>query len=351
MRNFDYTKYKNALWPSEILSLVALIHEFKGKQELYRVKKPVTLEKLVETAKIQSTESSNAIEGIHTTNARLKQLCSEKTAPKNCAEEEIAGYRYVLNEIHENFTHIPVTPNYILQLHRDLYRYSAKDIGGKYKTGQNQIVAEDADGKRFVLFTPPDALETPDALKNACGAYASAAAPKDVDALLLIPIFIHDFLCIHPFDDGNGRMSRLLTTLLLYREGYTVGRYISLESKINATKSSYYDALKQSEEGWYDGNENAAPFIVYLLGTIVAAYRDLDERISAAELKTDAVQYVRQAAETKYGKFTKSDIMDLCPAIGRATTENSLTRLVKDGVLDRYGSGRATYYIRHDGTL
>lgn len=351
MRKFDYSKYKQYTWSNEILGLVAGIHEYRGRQELYLAQKPAVLDRLVEVAKVQSTESSNAIEGIRTTNGRLKQLVEEKTTPKNRAEEEIAGYRYVLDEIHENFSYIPVTPNYILQLHRDLYRFTNLSFGGQYKNSQNQIVSLDEKGREQVVFTPLSAVETPLAVEAVCTQYNRMAAEEQVDALLLIPIFIHDFLCIHPFNDGNGRMSRLLTTLLLYRSGYVVGRYISLEKKIADTKSLYYEALNQSQAGWKEGRENAAPFIVYLLQMIISAYKDFEERMQIVEVKQPAVEQVKAAVQLKLGKFTKSEIMELCPGIGKASVENALTALVKQGLLVRRGSGRGTYYVRADALL
>lgn len=256
MRTFDYTKLKERKWDSEILGLVAQIHEFKGRQELYLKQKPVELDRLIEIAKVQSTESSNEIEGIRTTNTRLKQLCTDKTTPRNRDEEEIMGYRDVLNTIHENYEYIPIRSNYILQLHRDLYKYSEKNIGGNFKNTQNYISAIDGDGNEFVLFTPLAPYEVPEAVNKLCEGYNAAVSAQDIDALILIPIFIHDFLCIHPFNDGNGRMSRLLTTLLLYRSGYVVGKYISLESKIAKNKNLYYKALEKCQHGWHDNKED-----------------------------------------------------------------------------------------------
>ena len=231
MREFDYVKLKEQLWDSEILSYVAQIHEYKGRQELYIRQKPVELERLVEIAKIQSTESSNKIEGIVTTSTRIRQLCEDKTAPRNRDEKEIMGYRDVLNTIHESHDYIPVHPSYILQLHRDLLQYAQESFGGQFKNTQNYISETRSDGSQFVRFTPMAPYETPNAVDAICESYQKALDMQAVDPLILIPIFINDFLCIHPFNDGNGRMSRLLTALLLYRNGYEVGKYISIESK------------------------------------------------------------------------------------------------------------------------
>lgn len=348
MRLFDYVELKTKHWDNEILGLVAQIHEYKGRQELYLQQKPEELERLVEIAKVQSTEASNEIEGIRTTNTRLKQLFADKTTPRNRDEKEIMGYRDVLNTIHENFEYIPIRSGYILQLHRDLYQYSEKGIGGAFKNTQNYISATDSDGNSFVLFTPLPSYETPEAIERICESYNHIIDSQEIDPLILIPAFIHDFLCIHPFNDGNGRMSRLLTTLLLYRSGYVVGRYISLESKIAKNKGLYYDALEECQKGWYEGNEDISPFIKYLLSTILAAYRDFGERVSLISAKLPAIEMVRRAAYGKIGKFTKNDIMELCPSIGKTSIENALKKLVESGILIRHGNGKSTFYTRSD---
>lgn len=348
MRSFDYSDLRNKTWDNEILGLVAQIHEYKGRQELYLKQKPEELDKLIEIAKIQSTEASNEIEGIRTTNTRLKQLVADKTTPRNRDEEEIMGYRDVLNTIHENYEYIPVRSNYILQLHRDLFRYSERRIGGSFKNTQNYISATDAEGHEFVLFTPLAPYETPAAIDAICESYNRIIDTQEIDALILIPVFIHDFLCIHPFNDGNGRMSRLLTALLLYRTGYVIGKYISLESKIAKNKNLYYDALEACQRGWYENQEDPAPFIKYLLRTILAAYRDFEERVDLVSEKLPAVEIVRRAVDGRIGKFTKSNMMELCPTIGKTSVESSIKKLVDSGVLVKHGSGRSTYYTRSD---
>lgn len=346
MRTFDYVSLKNQKWDSEIVGFIAAIHEAKGRQELYLRQKPQELEKLIEIAKVQSTQSSNAIEGIRTTDTRLKQLLSDKTAPKNRDEEEIAGYRDVLNVIHESYDSIDVSANYILQLHNMLYRHSGKSIGGKFKNTQNYVNATDADGKEYTLFTPLSPFETPTAVDNICDQFNRAIAACEVDPLILIPIFIHDFLCIHPFLDGNGRMSRLLTTLLLYKCGYSVGRYISLEAKIAKNKDLYYDALADAQIGWHEGKDNPNGFIKYLLGTVVAAYRDLDDRIDIVSEKLPAIEVVKKAVRGRIGKFTKSDITELCPSLSASSVEVALKKLVASGELIKQGVGRSTVYVR-----
>ena len=335
-------------WDTEIVGYIAAIHEMKGKQNLYLKQKPESLDRLVEIAKVQSTESSNEIEGIRTTNTRLKQLVSEKTTPKNRDEQELAGYRDALAVIHESFEYIPLTPNYLLQLHKILYSHSLKDVGGKFKNVQNYISATDNEGKQFTLFTPPAPYETPDMTSELCDEFNRAIAECDVDPLILIPIFIHDFLCIHPFLDGNGRMSRLLTTLLLYRSGYMVGKYISLEAKIAKNKNLYYDALEQSQAGWHEDKDDPTPFIKYLLGTIISAYRDFDDRMEIVGDTVSAIEIVKKAVGGKIGKFTKSDIVALCPSISASSVESSLKKLVRNGIIEKHGNGRATFYTRNN---
>ncbi len=351
MREFNYSKYKDYKWDSEILGLVSGIHEYRGKQELYLAQKPAVLDKLVEVAKVQSTESSNAIEGIFTSNTRLNQLMQSKTTPRNRDEEEIAGYRFVLDMIHESYEFIPISSNYILQLHQNLYRFTNRSIGGHFKNSDNHIVARDENDIEHVIFEPLSPLETPIAIDRICEEFNRVSATEEVDTLLLIPIFIHDFLCVHPFNDGNGRMSRLLTTLLLYRAGYVVGKYVSLEKKIAELKDLYYDSLNMSQNGWHEGEDDPTPFIKYILKTIIAAYKDFEERIEIIDIKEPAIEQVRAAVYKKIGKFTKSEIMEMCPKLGRASVENSLTALVKEEVLERRGSGRGTYYVRKDALL
>lgn len=209
--------------------------------------------------------------GIVTTNTRIKQLVEEKTTPRNRDEQEIAGYRDALNIIHESFDAIPISQNYILQLHKILYSHMNNPMGGRTKSVQNYISATYPDGHVETLFTPLSPFETPEALDKICEEYNRVIENMEVEPLIIIPIFIHDFLCIHPFNEGNGRISRFLTTLLLYRNGFYVGKYISLESKIAKHKDLYYNALFQAQHGWHEGNEDVVPFIKYLLGTILAA--------------------------------------------------------------------------------
>ena len=346
MRDFNYSLIRENKWDSEVLELIAAIYKEAGKQEMYLKRRPEELEKLVNIAKIQSTEASNAIEGIVTTDTRIRQLALEKTTPKNRDEQEIAGYRDVLGIIHESFDTIPITQNYILQLHKVLYSYMNNPVAGRTKTVQNYITASYPDGHSETLFTPLAPNETPDALDRLCEEYNRVIGNMELEPLIAIPVFIHDFLCIHPFNDGNGRMSRLLTTLLLYRNRFYVGKYISLEAKIAKNKDLYYDALYESQIGWHEGTDDPVPFIKYLLGTILSAYRDFEDRFALVETKRSALDTVRLAAQSKIGAFNKQDIRELCPSLSVSSIEGALRKLVASGELKREGKGKNTCYYR-----
>ncbi len=340
MRMFNYSIIKEHKWDSELLGLVAGIYKEAGKQDFYLKMRPEELEKLVEIAKVQSTESSNAIEGIVTTNTRIKQLVAENTTPRTRDEQEIAGYRDALNIIHENFDAMPICKNYILELHKIMYSHMNNPMAGKTKSVQNYISATYPDGHSEVLFTPLAPFETEEALDKICEEYNKVIGNLELEPLIAIPTFIHDFLCIHPFNDGNGRMSRLLTTLLLYRSGFYVGKYISLEAKIAKSKDLYYDSLNKSQDGWNEGSEDATPFIKYILGTILAAYKDFEDRFSIVEEKLPAIEMVRKASLNKVGRFTKQDIRELCPSLSISSVEGALRKMVSEGELKREGSGK-----------
>ncbi len=344
MRRFDYSSLSDRKWDNEIINYLSQIHEYKGRQAYYIQNKSSELKRLVEVAKVQSTEASNSIEGIRTTETRLRQIMNERTTPRNRDEKEIAGYRDALNIIHENFEYIPLTPNFILQLHKIVFQHTDSSFGGSFKDVQNYISATDESGSRFTLFTPLSPYETPTAIQEICDEYNRTIGEGKVDPLLIIPVFIHDFLCIHPFLDGNGRMSRLLTTLLLYRSGYEIGKYISLEAKIAKTKDAYYDALEISQDGWHEQKDDPTAFIKYLLGTIIAAYRDLDDRIRI--VSPTSYETVKKAVDSKIGKFTKKDILGLCPSLSASTVERHLKKLTIEGYISKYGAGKNTFYAK-----
>lgn len=346
MRKFDYTeKWKKLLTP-EIVGYLTTIHEYKGEQRLIAERHADVLESLVEVAKIQSTESSNKIEGIYTSDERLKKIVLDKTMPKTRNERGIAGYRDVLNTIHENFPHIPIRDTFILQLHRDLYKFeNSTSNGGRFKNSDNIIEEEDANGNKFVRFRPLPAWETPEAITELCAAYNEAINRSEADALLIIPLFIIDFLCIHPFNDGNGRMSRLLILLLLYQNDYIVGKYISLEKLIERTKVSYYDVLQESSQGWIEDENNYEPFVKYILGVIVAAYREFFDRAQIVEeKKVPKPDRIEELIKNHLGTITKTEIVEATPGISTTTVQRTLTDLVKAEKIIKIGNGRYTKY-------
>ena len=351
MRSFNYTKLANKAWNTDILNLVAKIHEYKGKQALFIRQKPVELNRLVEIAKIQSTEASNKIEGIITTSSRMKQLFQEKTTPRNRDEDEIMGYRDVLNTIHDSNEFIPIRPSYILQLHRDLLKRAGLSYGGHFKNVQNYINETNQDGTVVTRFTPISPYETPEAMEKLCNAYEEAISNEKIDSLILIPTFICDFLCIHPFNDGNGRMSRLLTLLLLYKNGYYVGKYISIEKQIEKTKDCYYDMLEKSGVSWHKEKNDPTPFIKYMLQVILACYIEFEDRVGLmTESKNSSTAYdiVKKYAEEKIGKFTGAEVITHCPSIGRSSALAALKKLTDEGFIIRKGFGRSTFYVRSD---
>lgn len=345
MGRFDYQeKWKSLLTP-EIVSYLTQIHEFKGEQTLFIEAKADTLTQLVEIAKIQSTESSNKIEGIYTSDIRLRELVKDKTRPRTRNEQEIAGYRDVLNTIHESHDHIPPKSAIILQLHRDLYKFESYNIGGKYKTVDNVIEEEDSQGIKKIRFKPVPAWETPEAMEELCRAFEEAMATGEIDPLLLIPMFILDFLCIHPFNDGNGRMSRLLTLLLLYRSGYIVGKYISIERMIENSKELYYECLRESSENWYENKNDYIPFVKYMLGVIVGAYREFSSRIRLLITQNiSKPERIEEIIKNTLGTITKKEIAEKCPDISVVTIQRTLAELLTAEKILKIGGGRYTKY-------
>ena len=345
MRKYDYEKKWQALLEPEIISLLTTIHEYRGKEILYKEAKPDALNGLMEIAKIQSTDASNRIEGIYTTEERLRKIVMDKTAPKTRSEKEIAGYRDVLNTIHESYGYMPVTPSIILQMHRDLYKFSGSEKGGLYKVNDNEIAEIDPDGNKTVRFIPVSAWETSESIEELCRAYKTTIDKPDVDPLLIIPMFTLDFLCVHPFSDGNGRMSRLLTLLLLYKSDYNVGRYISIEKLINETKTNYYEALQESSYNWHEESNSYLPFVKYMLGIVVAAYREFSARIDLLSQRgLSKPEMVRDVVKETLGTITVAEIKERCPNISYTTIQRSLRELQKKGEVIKIGGGRYTSY-------
>ncbi len=347
MHTFDYKETPKFLLTPDIVKMLTSLHEFRGRQELYIEAESDVLTALLDIAKIQSTKASNKIEGIYTSDERLEALVMEKAEPRNRSEEEIAGYKEVLTTIHNSYEYIPIRPNNILQLHRDLYSYSSGDTGGKFKNTDNVIAEAGRDGQQRVRFIPTPAFQTAEAMENLCNEFNKAIEQAEYDPLLLIPMFILDFLCIHPFNDGNGRMSRLLTLLLLYRCGYIVGKYISMEMLIEKTKETYYEALQNSSIEWHNNKNDYTSFVRYYLGVILKGYNEFQDRIEHLKYRQlSKADRVKAVFEKKLGIVKKSDIATLCPDISETTIERTLKDLLVAGFIEKVGKGRATGYVK-----
>ena len=347
MHTFDYKETPKRLLTPDIVNLLSSLHEFRGKQELYIEAESDVLTALLDIAKIQSTKASNKIEGIYTSDERLEALVMEKVEPRNRSEEEIAGYREVLATVHDSYEYIPIRPNIILQLHRDLYSFSSSDTGGRFKNTDNVIAESSKDGQQRVRFTPVPAFQTPEAMENLCNEFNNAIERAEYDPLLLIPMFILDFLCIHPFNDGNGRMSRLLTLLLLYRSGYIVGKYVSMEMLIEKTKETYYEALQNSSIEWHNNRSDYTSFVRYYLGIVLKGYNEFQDRIEHLKHhKLSKADRVKDEIKKKLGIVKKSDIATLCPDISETTIERTLKELLESSFIEKVGKGRATGYTK-----
>lgn len=347
MRSFDYLKIPETLLTPEVVQMIGSIHEHKGKQELFLEANVDELKALLEVALIQSTGASNRIEGIFTSDKRLEELVYKRAEPRNRSEQEIAGYREVLATIHESYEYISLRPNMILQLHRDLYSYSKGTVGGNYKNADNIIAETDSQGNQRARFVPVSAFQTPEAMQQLCGNFIDAWNADRMDKLILIPMFILDFLCIHPFNDGNGRMSRLLTLLLFYKAGYIAGKYVSMEMLIEKTKETYYEALQISSVGWHEGTNSYEPFVKYYLGIMLKAYNEFENRVEHLKHRSlSKPDRIKAVFEQKVGKITKKEIMELCPDISKVTVERTLTALVKSGYIAKVGAGPSTAYVR-----
>ena len=346
MAQFEYGKDLDGLMTPEVVSALGGVREHRGRQELYKSLQPATLERLCEVAKIQSTGASNRIENISTSEVRLRELMQRKVEPANRDEREIAGYRYVLDMIHESHDSIPVTPGVILQLHRDLYRFCDVSFAGRWKDSDNVIAERAADGRMVARFVPTSASATPGAVERICEEYNRWSKNGTYDPLLTSLVFAFDFVSIHPFSDGNGRMSRLLTLLLTYRSGYDVGKYVSIEAEIERTKATYYEALAASSAGWADGEADYAPFVTYMMGVMTACYADLDARVALLSSGGRGEDVLRAYFDGLVGAATKRKILDDNPTLSQRTVERVLQKLQAEGSIEKVGAARATAYRR-----
>lgn len=344
MKDYNYREKWHELLTPEIVRKLTLIYEYKGEQRLFIEAHKDELNELVEIAKVQSTEASNRIEGISTADDRLKNLVQAKTTPRNRDESEIAGYRDVLNTIHENYEYIPINANYFLQLHRDLYKFLGNTEGGIFKNSDNIIRETDTDGNERVRFRPVPAWETAASVDELCKAFLEAK--NEVDPLLLNGMFILDFLCIHPFNDGNGRMSRLLTLLLLYQSDFIVGKYISIEKIIEESKETYYEALQDSSMNWYENENDYKPFVNYMLGVLINAYKEFEARVKLlTDPRLSKAGRIREIIKNRIGTITKSELLEMNPDISDTTVQRTLADLLKSGEIEKIGGGRYTKYV------
>ena len=346
MKRFDYASTLSSLMTPEVMNVVSGIHEYYGKQDLYLSTEPNIMDRLCEVARIQSTRASNQIENISTSDKRLRELMAKKAEPKNRDEREILGYRHVLNMIHESYVHIDVSPNVILQLHRDLYRFLNVSFAGHWKDSDNIIAQTMETGERVARFLPTSAVATPHAVDELCEEYNATIKEGRYDPLLVVSLFVFDFVSIHPFNDGNGRMSRLLTLLLLYKNGYLVGKYVSIEQEIEETKETYYEALRASSVGWSEGTNDYAPFVTYLLGIFGACYKTLSDRVESMAGPASNEDRIRQLIYGSVAPLTKRAILDANPSISQKTVERALQKLQREGAIRKVGAARATAYAK-----
>lgn len=333
----------------QLLITMRTIGEFRGRQRLYAVQSPEVLATLRQVAMIQSAESSNRIEGITVAAERLAPLINRKVKPHDRSEQEVAGYRDVLAEIHANHQRLTVTPTLIRDWHRKMYRFT-NEPGGDWKTKDNAIIEIDGNGRQRVRFQPVSAAATPKYIDQLIAAYHTAIEARKTDPLLLIASFIFDFECIHPFGDGNGRIGRLLTLLLLYQNGYEVGRYISLERIVEESKESYYEALHRSSQGWFDQEHDVRPWWNYFLGMLTAAYKEFEARVGTITSAHGAKrEMVRNAIRGIHGRFTFAELQKTCPGISTPTLKRALQDMKREKRLVCYGKGPRAQWEHRPG--
>ncbi len=347
MKKFDYSFLDNGLLPANLINLTGLIYSLKTGSEIRKDEYEKIFTELEKIAKVQSVKSSNAIEGIITSDERIEEIVNQNSEPLNHNELEIAGYRDALNEIHLNYENIEFSQNTILKLHQVLMEYTVDESAGKYKTNENFIIEEDKQGKRKVRFKPLSAKETPEAMEQLVLAYMDASNNPNINQLLLIPCVILDFLCIHPFRDGNGRMSRLLTLLLLYKNKFDVGKYISFEEQINNNKSYYYETLKQSSINWDTNEHSYIPFIENFLSTLYMCYKELDKRFSVVNSnKITKKARIEATVLNSLTPISKSEICKILPDVSPTTVEAVLGLMVKEKKIKIIGNGKNTRYMK-----
>ncbi len=345
MRSFEHGYLLETAISHSLAMTLRGLGEFRGRQVLHSEQSPEILETLRRVAMIQSVESSNRIEGITVPAARLPGLVADKTTPRDRPEQEVAGYREVLADIHLHHSSSRLSAKLILQWHRTMYRYTGEKRG-QWKTKDNAIVEVGPNGRQVIRFRPASALATPEFMKHLVNLFDQSLAEGRTDPLLLIASFILDFECIHPFMDGNGRIGRLLTLLLLYQAGYEVGRYISLERIVEESKETYYEALRRSSAGWHQARHDLRPWWEYFLGMLTAAYNEFEARVGTiASARGVRREMVRRAIDRLPDPFTIADLRRACTGISSRTLKRALTEAVKSRKIKRVGAGPGTRWI------
>ncbi len=347
MRKFDYSFLNNGLLPANLINLTSSIASLKTMAGVRKEEYAKIFTELEAVAKVQSVKSSNAIEGIITSDERIAAIVNRDSAPLNHTEGEIAGYRDALNAIHLNHDNLDLRESDILRLHQTMMQIAGYEYGGQYKTGNNYIIEEDKDGNRKVRFKPTPANEVKEAMEQLELAYMEARNDANINQLLLIPCVVLDFLCIHPFRDGNGRMSRLISLLLLYKNGYDAGKYVSFEEQINNYKGFYYEALRESSIGWHENQNTYVPFIENFLSTLYMCYKELDKRFAVVNgKKITKTARIEATVLNSLVPISKSEICDVLPDISPTTVEAVLSVMVKNGQIKKIGQARMTRYIK-----
>ncbi|WP_168180739.1 MULTISPECIES: Fic family protein [Lactobacillus] len=348
VKQFDYQTLNHLALNSEIVKKLTTIYQLRGETSSYAIDYHEELQKLVEVAKIQSTDASNRIEGIFTSDSRLNKIMSDKVEPHNRDEKEIAGYRDVLSLIHENSQYMPISTRTILGMHNILFKYSGDSWGGKFKDINNKIIAKYADDHEEIRFNPPEAFLVPDLIDQLCNSYNQAVKDEKFSPSILSAAFVFDFVSIHPFRDGNGRMSRLLMLLTMYQLGFEVGKYISLEKIIENSKESYYEALAASSQGWNDNQNSYTAFVDYYLGVIVKAYRDLIERMGLVHNQTHklaADKLILKVLQQQLKPLSRAELVELIPRYSQTTIQRNLKKLRDENKIKIVGAGKNTKYV------
>lgn len=352
MRKFDYSFLDNGLLPANLISITGSIYSLRTAAGTRKEEYAQVFTELEAIAKLQSVKSSNAIEGIVTSDQRISEIVNQRSAPFNHNEAEIAGYRDALNVVHSGYEHLSFGEHDILALHKTMMSVAGYEFGGQYKVTDNVIMEIAADGTRSVRFRPIPAEQTEHAMQQLELAYLDACSNANINQLLLIPCVILDFLCIHPFQDGNGRISRLLSLLLLYKNGFDAGKYISFEEQINNYKVQYYEALRQSSEGCNTNENDYIPFIKNFLSTLYMCYKELDKRFAVVHgKKVTKTARIEAAVLGSLTPVSKAEICAIHPDISPTTVEAVLGRMVKDKRIKRIGESRSSRYIRNDKNL